>query len=143
MACLLTTPACASNDAFCFEEAARRYGHNPLILKAMAVVESGMNPAAVNPTSKAIGVMQIHPQHLPLLSKHGITRERLFDPCLNINIGAWVLNDMKATFGDTWRAVGGYGAGTRRDLQTERERAIYAYKVKKALFKIAKAEVSE
>ena len=58
---LLLYPSVAS--PFCFEEAARAYGISPMLLRSIAGVESGMNPAAVHRNSNGsmdFGLMQVN-----------------------------------------------------------------------------------
>ena len=81
----------------CWEQAASRYGLSPQLLVAVARVESGLNPAAVNRSHLArtgsydIGLMQINSRHLPLLARYGIKETQLQEPCTNIHVGAWLL----------------------------------------------------
>jgi len=112
----------ASNAyATCFDEAGKKYQINPLILKAIAQVESSMDPTAINHNrngSVDIGLMQINSTHIPRLNKNGITREQLMtDACTSVMVGAEILAGFIAQFGYTWRAVGSYhaGAGAGRD----------------------------
>ncbi|MBE7942884.1 lytic transglycosylase domain-containing protein, partial [Ramlibacter aquaticus] len=58
---------------------------------------------------------------------YGIDEERLWEPCINTNIGAWVLSQNIARFGLTWNAVGAYNAAT------ESKRLEYAKKVSRVL----------
>lgn len=71
-----------------------------------------------------IGCMGINSSWLPRLEKKfGITEQDLYDPCTNVNVGAWVLAKNKRTFGDHWRAIGAYNA------ISEPKRIDYAWKV--------------
>ena len=83
-------PAVAS--ASCWEEAAQRYGIDPLLLKAIAWQESRGWTGAIGPKlpdgNQALGLMQINTIHLPALAKFGIRREDLFDACINQKVGA-------------------------------------------------------
>ncbi len=68
--------------AACFESAARTYRIDPLLLVAIAEVESGMHPRAVGLNrrqgkviSEDVGLMQINSSWFPFLKKKwGITR---------------------------------------------------------------------
>ena len=71
--------------------------------------------------------MQINSAWLPTLARYGIDEEKLQDPCINTNIGAWVLAQNVARFGLTWNAVGAYNAAT------ESKRLKYARKVQRVL----------
>ena len=125
-----------SLDGLCFGVAADRYELDELLLRAIGRVESRYNPHAINPTSGAIGVMQIHPWHLDRLKRHKITRKELLDPCININVGAWILWEFVGQYGSTWRAVGAFGAGTKKDRDTELARIAYIKKVQAAYRKL-------
>lgn len=115
--------------ASCFDQAASRYQVDPLLLRAIARVESGFNPVAIgkNASSEDIGVMQINTTWLPVLAQHGISRKHLFDPCINIHIGAWVLSHNIASMGATWKAVGAYNARSKDKRQVYVEKVWKAY----------------
>lgn len=104
--------ACASAHA-CWEQAAAAYGVNPYLLYAIARTESGLNPSAVNRNkdgSYDMGLMQINSRWLPTLRKFGIGEQQLFDPCVSIHVGAWVLAQNMRRMGNSWDAVGAYNA---------------------------------
>lgn len=100
------------------------------LLKAIAIVESRMNPRASNVNSNGSadrGLMQINDYWLPTLAKFGIKTNDLYDPCVSAYVGAWILSHSIQTHGATWRAVGAYNS------PTEKNRLIYAQKVRKVL----------
>ena len=80
----------------CFEETAKRYELDSSWLKAIAIVESSLNPKAVS-KSNAIGLMQIK---WPITATHlGVSRkDSLFDPCKNIALGGKYLRALTATY---------------------------------------------
>lgn len=102
-----------------FQEAAMQYDVNPEILHAIADTESSFNPNAVNcaNTNKScdFGLMQINSIHLPFLAKHGISRDHLFDPRVNIFIGAWVLKNCINKYGQDYRALNCYNGKIRNN----------------------------
>lgn len=99
----------------CWEEVGSRYGINPYLLAAIAKTESNFNPRAVRRNSNGsrdLGLMQINTLWLPTLAKYGIQEEHLFDPCVNLAVGAWILRSRQSSFGNTWEAVGAYHSQT-------------------------------
>ncbi|MCP5152435.1 MAG: lytic transglycosylase domain-containing protein [Chromatiales bacterium] len=122
----------ATPHADCFAASAARHRIAPALLAAIAEVESAFDPRARNRNrdgSEDIGLMQINARWLPALAAHGIDREALWQPCVSIEVGAWVLAQSIARYGYTWRAVGAYNAGTARDASAEARRMAYARRV--------------
>jgi hypothetical protein len=111
----LLAPAIA--QASCFDDAAGRYGVDPILLKAISWQESRGHANAVGPTLRdgnvALGAMQINTNHLPELGKYGIGRNALFDGCTSVNVGAWILARCIRDVGATWNAVACYYAGPK------------------------------
>jgi len=145
---LLVLLACTSTaGATCWEAAGARYGVHPWLLAAIAKVESGFDPRAVNGTHATqtgtvdLGLMQINSSWLPRLARHGITRERLLDACTSVTVAAWILADLFARHGVSWEAVGAYNASCARlePLACGARRASYARKVEAALRELAAA----
>jgi len=115
----------------CFVAAGERYRVDPLLLYAIAEVESNLDPKAVNRNrdgSTDYGLMQVNSQHLPRLKNLGIDANRLLnEPCLSIHTGASILAGMIFRHGYTWMAVGAYNAGGGSGRSEARNR--YAQKV--------------
>lgn len=105
---------CAALPAHaCWEDAATRYQVSSVLLYAIARTESGLNPQAIGRNSNGsrdIGLMQINSAWLPTLASHGIGERDLFEPCVNIHVGAWILASNISRLGYTWEAVGAYNA---------------------------------
>jgi len=133
---ILSAPAHA-----CWEQAAQRYGVPANLLYAMARVESGLNPRALNLTHRPrtgtidVGLMQINSGNLKALARHGIRERDLYDPCTNINVGAWILAQKVAKHGMTWEAVGAYNAACSqlKGVDCVRARSQYAWRVYRSL----------
>lgn len=115
----------------CFEAAGARYKIDPLLLYAIAQVESRLRSGAVNHNRDGTvdyGVMQINSSHLPWLKQRGIDERRLLEePCTSVHVGASILADMMGRLGYTWDAVGAYNAGAAQGRAAARSR--YAAKV--------------
>jgi soluble lytic murein transglycosylase-like protein len=120
------------ND-LCWEEAGRRYSVDPLLLYSIAQVESNLQPNAFNDNgdTQDYGIMQINSWWIEQLAEYDIDKDKLYEPCVNINIGAWILNHSFGIYGHSWDAVGAYNAGTGDSPETVALRARYANKVYK------------
>jgi len=97
----------------CWQEAGAKYGVNPYLLYAIAKTESGLNPKALNHNrngSVDVGLMQINSAWFPKLRKLGIDEQQLYQPCTNIEVGAWILAQNMRRLGNTWTAVGAYNS---------------------------------
>ncbi|WP_044059268.1 transglycosylase SLT domain-containing protein [Pseudomonas ogarae] len=121
----------AQAHAWCWSKAGQLHAIEPELLQAIADVESGLKPDAINHNrngTRDIGLMQINSIHLSRLSTEGITEQRLLeDPCLSVEVGASVLAGFIARYGYNWTAVGAYNAGNSPHRQAARLR--YARKV--------------
>lgn len=132
----LTLWLCGPAQAFCFARAAQYYGVNEALLRAIAKVESNNQPQARNTNTDGsvdVGLMQINSRHFPVLARYHITPQALMEPCLNVQVGAWLLAQAIGVHGATWRAIGAYNAGGSPAREALREK--YVAKVWQALQK--------
>lgn len=117
-AALVALTLCFSTgvQANCFPYAASRFGVQETILRAIARVESGFNGQALNVNTNAsydIGMMQINSIHKETLEKAGLTMTDLLEPCTNVIVGAWLLEEaIRRSDGDVWKGVGRYHSAT-------------------------------
>jgi soluble lytic murein transglycosylase-like protein len=119
-------------NADCFDDAAAHHGVNPWILRGIAAVESGFNPAAMNRNANGsidIGFTQINSIHFKELGRYGIAGHDLYDPCKSIYVAGWLLGKKVKKHGNTWTAVGAYHS------ETPSRRDAYAAKVRSAVSK--------
>jgi soluble lytic murein transglycosylase-like protein len=121
-----------SAHATCWENAGARYGIEPELLQAIAIVESNGNEAAMNKNrngSLDVGLMQINSIHFEALRKFSISQKDLItDPCQSVMAGAWILAGQIQRFGYNWDAVGAYNAGS---ANTPKRRALRQQYIKK------------
>ncbi|WP_298435714.1 lytic transglycosylase domain-containing protein [Ottowia sp.] len=137
--CLLCGLPAGANA--CWNDVALRHRVPADLLYAVAKVESGLDPKAVNRShfhrtrSIDIGLMQINSRHLPRLAREGITEASLYEPCTNLDVGARLLADLFARKGLSWDSVGAYNAACtelKGEACTE-ARSRYAWKVYRQL----------
>lgn len=131
---LLSIVLCADSHADCWTDVETRFDVSRYLLLAIAQHESGLNPHAVNRNKNGsydIGLMQINTSWLPVLKPYGIGVVELKNPCVNLNVGAWILANNFILYGKNWRAVGAYNA------KTEVKRVHYAQQVSIKLKNIA------
>lgn len=107
------------------------YGISPLLLWAIAGVESNFDPRALNRNSNRsydFGVMQINSSWAEVIGMRNWLM--LADPCTNVKTGAWVLSRCIERYGYTWEAVGCYNA------RSSEKRARYANRIYRKLIEI-------
>jgi soluble lytic murein transglycosylase-like protein len=123
-------------DAFCFDRAGLTYRVSPGLLRAIARVESDMDPSALNRNrdgSYDYGLMQINSCWQEGLNGNW---HYLSDPCYNVMVGSWILRQCIERYGYTWDAVACYHTGKGiSDLKGPRKQQAITYvgKVRKAL----------
>ncbi|MGT1696571.1 lytic transglycosylase domain-containing protein [Salmonella enterica subsp. enterica serovar Winslow] len=110
-------------QAYCFAAAGARYHIDPLLLQAIAIHESRLNQRAIGVNksksgrilSRDVGVMQINSGHIPELQRLGIINsvdDLLDNPCLNVQVGAWILARDFHRCGVSWQCLGSYNASS-------------------------------
>jgi hypothetical protein len=93
------------------EESGKQIGVDPLLLVAMMAVESSFNPFAESRVG-AQGLMQIIPRfHLDKLGENA-SADALFDPALNVRVGAQVLHEGLRRYGNLQAALQYYGGAS-------------------------------
>lgn len=115
---LLLILVCPRVDAFCFESAGAKYHIDPLLVKAIAIGESSLRPDVTNinrdkKTGQALstdyGLMQVNSSHIASLIAQGYIRssqDLLNRPCLNVQIGTWILAKHFQVCGISWNCLG-------------------------------------
>ena len=124
--CALAGPAVAD----CMEGAARHFGTNADVLRAIAIVESRVRPHALRSNlngSTDRGLFQINSIHLAELARAGIGPADLHDVCMSSNVAALLLKRKMDRFGNNWTAVGAYHSTqpTKRDKYASKVRTVY------------------
>ncbi|MES2742983.1 MAG: lytic transglycosylase domain-containing protein [Pseudomonadota bacterium] len=113
-ALLMTLSLWSASAHACWEEAAKRYGIDVRLLYAIAKTESSVNPQAVNRNGNGtydVGLMQINSSWFPTLRRFGIQENHLYDPCVSLQVGAWILAQNARRMGNSWEAIGAYNSG--------------------------------
>lgn len=140
----LTVKAVVNTPYFsCFNQAAKMLSVDREILISIGKQESNYRATALNVNKDLtvdVGVMQINTRHLPMLGLANISKRDLFEPCLNVHIGAFVLKECERVFGKTWEAVGCYNAGTSSRLKSVQNRQSYAKTIKSIYVNLSKKE---
>ena len=95
----------------------RKYGYDPLFLTALIITESSFNNWAKS-NQNAHGLMQLKPATAVALASETDLKWKgtptLYDPKMNIALGAYYLNKMVARFGDLTLALEAYNQGPSR-----------------------------
>ncbi len=101
----------------CFETASRLHDVPLDLLLAVAATESNWN-ADARSHANAHGIMQIQ---WPGTARHlGVRRvAELYNPCLNISLGAQYLAELTGSFGEERRALAAYNYGPTRIRQSD------------------------
>jgi len=112
-----------------FRAAGAQYGVDPLLLKAIAIHESSLNPNAANtsdPADPSYGLMQMscmpdgsggcRASEFNLPGWPPANQQALFDPATSIGLGAALMaQNLRAVQGNVWQAVAMYNSGQTYD----------------------------
>ena len=102
-------------QADCYKEASLRYRVPESLLQAVAQHESGGRTTVVHVNANGtrdIGLMQINSAWLPFLARHGLQEKDLYDPCVNVLVGAWIMSHNFQRLGYNTQGLGAYNAVT-------------------------------
>lgn len=95
----------------CLVAAADRYRVPVAALVGVMRAERGrVGMAHANPNgTDDYGPMQINSIWVPVLARYGITRAELrYNGCVNVSVGAWILQRRIAQTGALWSGIGAY-----------------------------------
>lgn len=104
-----------ADPARCIAPAAQHHGVNKDILRAIIAVESGFRPDVVTSNKNGsidVGLAGINSIHFPELAKHGITPEKLKDPCVSTYVAAWKVRKKMQRWGNNWFGIAAYHSET-------------------------------
>lgn len=91
------------------------HGVNYQVLRAILVVESGLNPRAVGRNDNGtvdVGMGQFNSMHFKELAKFGLAPEHLMDACVSTYVTAWHLKKTTVASGNTWEGIARYHSAT-------------------------------
>lgn len=109
--------------ATCLMLAAQNYNVPPAVMLGIMHVEGGRVGQAVGPNRNGtydLGPMQINTMHLPQLARHWNVSTNVAmkmvkdDPCINVNVAAWILRQRLDESGNLTLAIAHYHSKTPR-----------------------------
>jgi hypothetical protein len=110
------TPSTAlQNNEQCIPAASSYHDVNADVLKAILMVESGLNAWEVRKNSNGtldVGMAGINSVHFPEIAKYGIAPEQLLDACVATYVAAWHLKKGIRQYGNTWFGIASYHSVT-------------------------------
>ena len=95
----------------CVPYAASFHQVSDSILRAILLVESGMNPNTINKNANGsidLGLGGMNSVHFQELAKFGIAPVHLLNACVATYVTAWQLKKQFTQYGVTWFAIGAY-----------------------------------
>src|ERR1035438_10317090 len=93
------------SHAFCYEQAGTEFGFSSELLQSISTTESGNQSNALNYNTNGtydVGLMQINSRWAGTVGDN--LWSRLYDPCTNVRVGAWILAQCIRTHGYSWKA---------------------------------------
>ncbi len=99
----------------CVPYAAAFHQVSDALLRAILLVESGMNPNTINKNANGsidLGLGGMNSVHFQELARYGIAPEHLLNACVATYVAAWQLKKQFSQYGLTWFAVGAYHSTT-------------------------------
>ncbi len=117
----------------CINFASQRYKVNPLVIKAITIVEGGKIGTFSKNTNNTydIGIMQINSIHLPDIKRkfpNVGASELAYNTCVNIAIGTWILHQRLSETDNFWEGVGNYHSKTPAKRRAYLSKIYPAYK---------------
>lgn len=97
----------------CINQAALTYQVPARLVLAVLATEGGRVGTATPNKNGSVdyGPMQINSRWLPVLRAYGYTSQQLqYDPCINVQVGTWILSKNIAQASTVWRGVGNYNS---------------------------------
>lgn len=101
----------------CINQAAIAYYVPAKTIISVLLTEGGnVGTASINKNGTYdYGPMQINSIWLPKIAPYGYTQQHLqYDPCLNVQVGTWILSREIAEGQDYWQGIGNYHSHTRK-----------------------------
>lgn len=99
----------------CIASAAEVHKVNPVILRAILMVETRMKPNTIARNENGsvdVGIAGINSLHFPELAKWDVQPADLLDACRGIHVGAWHLGRTLGNQPETWESIARYHSAT-------------------------------
>jgi hypothetical protein len=126
----LPTPITPPKDVVdkCVMASANHFKINPLVIRSILAVEGGkIGTLSRNDNGTFdMGLMQINTIHLPDIKNRFPSvgwKELTYNPCINIGIGTWILDQRLKETSRFWEGVGNYHS------KSPKYRTIYLQKI--------------
>lgn len=116
----------------CINQAAIEYRVPATLIISVLKTENGRNGMANKNENGTYdyGPMQINSSWIPRIKPYGFTQQDLqYNPCANVQVGAWILSTNIANDGALWSGVGDYHSHTATLNHTYNTRVKNSYTV--------------